>query len=245
MPKTSAKRAPKGSQLDTRKVAVEAGDAEDDSATRLPRAEQAYQHIRQAIQEHRLKPGDRLREAELAEAVGVSRTPLREALARLESDGLIANDPARGLVVTRLDYNMVSELYYMREVLEGTAARLAAQHASDVELTILDQICEQYRRSIGDGAALEMRNRQFHEALYRCAHNRYLLRTLQGLHDALALLGESTLHDKARAESTQAEHEAIIRAIKERNPEAAEQATRAHIRNAQFERVKREFNRVR
>jgi DNA-binding FadR family transcriptional regulator len=81
--------------------------------------------------------------------------------------------------------------------------------------------------------------------LYRCAHNRYLLRTLQGLHDALALLGESTLHDKARAESTQAEHEAIIRAIKERNPEAAEQATRAHIRNAQFERVKREFNRVR
>lgn len=245
MPKTSARRTPKSSPTDTRKPAAEAGDADEDSATRLPRAEQAYQHIRQAIQEHRLKPGDRLREAELAEAVGVSRTPLREALARLESDGLIANDPARGLVVTRLDYNMVSELYYMREVLEGTAARLAAQHASDVELTILDEICEQYRRSIGDGAALELRNRQFHEALYRCAHNRYLVRTLQGLHDALALLGESTLHDKSRAENTQAEHEAIIRAIKERNPEAAEQATRAHIRNAQFERVKREFNRVR
>lgn len=245
MPKTSARRVPKNGQTENRKVAAEAGDVDEDSATRLPRAEQAYQHIRQAIQEHRLKPGDRLREAELAEAVGVSRTPLREALARLESDGLIANDPARGLVVTRLDYNMVSELYYMREVLEGTAARLAAQHASDVELTILDEICEQYRRSIGDGAALELRNRQFHEALYRCAHNRYLVRTLQGLHDALALLGESTLHDKARAENTQAEHEAIIRAIKERNPEAAEQATRAHIRNAQFERVKREFNRVR
>lgn len=245
MTKTAtARRTPKAAAT-RRSAAADTPEADEPDANRLPRAEQAYQHIRQAIQEHRLKPGDRLREAELAEAVGVSRTPLREALARLESDGLIANDPARGLVVTRLDYNMVSELYYMREVLEGTAARLAAQHASDVELTILDQICEQYSRSIGDGAALEMRNRQFHEALYRCAHNRYLLRTLQGLHDALALLGESTLHDRARAESTQAEHEAIIRAIKERNPEAAEQATRAHIRNAQFERVKREFTRMR
>ena len=210
---------------------------------RLPRVEQAYQHIRQAIKEHRLRPGDRLREAELAEAVGVSRTPLREALARLEADGLIANDPARGLVVTQLDYNMVSELYCMREVLEGTAARLAAQHASEVELTILEEICEHYRRALGDGEALEMRNRQFHEALYRCAHNRYLMRTLMSLHDALALLGDTTLHDRARAEKTLAEHEAILRGIKERNPDAAEQATRLHIRNGQLERVKREFNR--
>ncbi|MEN9419681.1 MAG: hypothetical protein RI988_3302 [Pseudomonadota bacterium] len=245
MNKTAARKQAKPTSANGKRSPGEPADLADDPATRLPRAEQAYQEIRRAIQEHRLKPGDRLREAELAEAVGVSRTPLREALARLEADGLIANDPARGLVVTRLDYNMVSELYYMREVLEGTAARLAAQHASDVELTILDEICEQYRRSIGDSAALELRNRQFHEALYRCAHNRYLVRTLQGLHDALALLGESTLHDRARAENTQAEHEAILRAIKERNPEAAEQATRTHIRNAQFERVKREFNRVR
>ncbi len=143
--------------------------------------------------------------------------------------------------MTELDYNMVSELYYMREVLEGTAARLAAQHASEVELTIVDEICDQYGRSLDDGAALSVKNRQFHEALYRCAHNRYLLKTLTLLHDALALLGESMLHDRARAERTLAEHAAIVQAIKDRDPDRAERATRDHIRLAQTERLKRQF----
>lgn len=207
----------------------------------VSRVEQAYEYIRQAIQNHRLKPGDRLREAELAEAIGVSRTPLREALARLESDGLIVNDPARGLAVMQLDYNMVGELYFIREVLEGTAARLAAQHASDVELEIIDEICEQYRRAMGDGPALAMRNRQFHEALYRCAHNRYLVKLLTGLHDALALLGDSMLLDVKRAQQTLQEHAAIVDAIKARDPDGAELATRKHIRTAQVERLKRRF----
>lgn len=212
-------------------------------AERLPRVEQAYNHLKQAIQSYRLKPGDRLREAELAEVIGVSRTPLREALARLESDGMIVNDSTRGLVVMELDYNMVSELYFMREVLEGTAARLAAQHASDVEQTIIDDICEQYRRSIGDGPALDAKNRQFHEALYRCAHNRYLLRTLTVLHDTLALLGDTMLADPERAKRTLQEHEAIALAIKNRDPDAAESAARAHIHHAQLERMKRRFAR--
>ncbi len=216
--------------------------ADPHEETSVSRVEQAYQHIRQAILSHRLKPGDRLREAELAETIGVSRTPLREALARLESDGLIVNDPARGLAVMQLDYNMVGELYLMREVLEGTAARLAAQHASEVELAIIDEICDQYRRAAGDGHALAVRNRQFHEALYRCAHNRYLVKTLNGLHDALALLGESMLHDPKRAEQTLQEHAEIVEAIKARQPEAAELATRKHIRTAQVARLKRRFD---
>lgn len=208
----------------------------------VSRVEHAYEYIRQAILNHRLKPGDRLREADLAETIGVSRTPLREALARLEFDGLIVNDPARGLAVTQLDYNMVGELYFIREVLEGSAARLAAQHASEVEVAIIEEICDQYRRATGDGAALAMRNRQFHEALYRCAHNRYLVRTLDGLHDALALLGESMLLDPKRAEQTLQEHAEIVEAIKARNPDAAELATRKHIRAAQFARLKRRFD---
>lgn len=208
----------------------------------MSRVERAYEHIRQAILSHRLRPGDRLREADLAEEIGLSRTPLREALARLEADGLIVNDPARGLAVMQLDYNMVGELYFIREVLEGTAARLAAQHASEVELTIIDEICDQYRRALGDGAALSMRNRQFHEALYRCAHNRYLVKTLNGLHDALALLGDSMLNDPKRAGQTLQEHAEILEAIKARDPDAAEQATRRHIRTAQVARLKRRFD---
>src|SRR5690606_6215405 len=143
----------------------------------------------------------------------------------------------RGLVVTELDYNMVSELYYMREVLEGTAARLAAQHASEVELTIVDEICDQYARSLDDGNVLAAKNRLFHEALYRCAHNRYLLKTLTLLHDALGLLGQSMLHDRTRAERTLDEHAAIVDAIKARDPDRAERAMRDHIRYAQTARL--------
>jgi DNA-binding GntR family transcriptional regulator len=209
------------------------------ATSELPRGERAYEFIRDAIQQGRLKPGDRLREIELAEQIGLSRTPVREALARLEADGVIANDPVRGLTVTRLDYNMVSELYVMREILEGTAARLAAQHASEVELDILAEICAQYAQCEGDPAALAAKNRQFHDALYRCSHNRYLLKMLSALHDAMALLGDTTLTNLERVEKTLEEHAAIIAAVTERDADRAERVTREHIRSAQKLRLAR------
>ena len=113
------------------------------STDELPRSERAHRYLRDAIRAGRLRPGDRLREVDLAATIGLSRTPVREALARLESEGLVVNDSMRGIVVTELDYSMVAELYVMREVLEGTAARLAAQHASEVELSILEELCDQ------------------------------------------------------------------------------------------------------
>src|SRR5699024_6185320 len=145
-------------------------------------------------------PGDRLREADLATAIQLSRTPIREALARLESNGLIVNDAIRGLVVRELDLSAVNELYFMRETLEGTAAYLAAQHASDVELSILQELCEQYRDAVhddaADGVTINLKKRQFHGMLCQCAHNRYLLDTVNGLHDFLSLLGPTVLSDR-------------------------------------------------
>jgi len=138
----------------------------------LPRGETAYRYIRSAIQGGQFKPGERLREYELAEQIGLSRTPIREALSRLETEGLVSHDATRGVVVAELDYSMVTELYYMREVLEGTAARLVAQHASDVEISILDDLCQQYEAALGDEAALTASNRRFHDTLYRCSHMR-------------------------------------------------------------------------
>jgi DNA-binding GntR family transcriptional regulator len=207
----------------------------------LPRGEAAYRYIRKAIQDGQLKPGERLREIELAKQIGLSRTPIREALSRLEAEGLVAHDPTRGVVVAELDYSMVTELYYMREVLEGTAARLAAQHASDVEISILDDLCEQYEAALNDGAALAMTNRRFHETLYRCSHNRYLLNMVTVLHDALSLLGGTTLGNPERAAETLREHRAVVAAIHARDAEAAEQALRAHIRSAQKVRMQRLF----
>lgn len=207
----------------------------------LPRGEQAYRHVRNAIRQGELKPGDRLREADLAELMGLSRTPVREALARLEAEGLVVHDATRGTLVAELDYSMVTELYFMREVLEGTAARLSAQHASEVEISILEDLCRQYEASVNDQARLDASNRQFHDTLYRCSHNRYLVNMLRVLHDALSLLGSTTLANPERAAQTLREHEAIVAAIRERNPDAAEQALREHIRAAQKVRMKKLF----
>jgi DNA-binding GntR family transcriptional regulator len=207
----------------------------------LPRGEVAYRYIRNAIQTEQFKPGERLREIDLAKLIGLSRTPIREALSWLESEGLVAHDPVRGVVVAELDYSMVTELYYMREVLEGTAARLVAQHASDVEISILDDLCQQYEAALGDQAALTASNRRFHDTLYRCSHNRYLLNMVTVLHDALTLLGGTTLDTPERAAETLREHRAVVTAIRARDAEAAEQALRAHIRAAQKMRMQKLF----
>jgi len=209
----------------------------------LPRSEQAYRYLRNAIRAGDFKPGDRLREADLATAIGLSRTPIREAFARLEANRLVINDPARGLVVTELDFSAVNELYFMREVLEGTAARLAAQHASEVELSILQDLCEQYREiaTSESQAGLSLKNRQFHDMLCQCAHNRYLMDTVNTLHDSLSLLGNSVLTQHDRAHETLQEHEAVIEAICRRDPDAAEAAMRQHIRLAQKARMKQIF----
>jgi DNA-binding GntR family transcriptional regulator len=214
---------------------------DDAEAKVLPRSEYAYRYIREAIRSGRFKSGDRLREVDLATELALSRTPVRQALARLEANGLLVNDPVRGLVVTELDFGAINELYYIREVLEGTAARLAAQHASDVELSILSDLCEQYRAAADDEDLLEVRNRQFHDMLCQCAHNRYLLNTVASLYDSLSLLGGSVLTQSARARETFEEHEAITEAICRRDPDAAEKAIREHIRRSQIARLKRLF----
>jgi DNA-binding GntR family transcriptional regulator len=230
---------PPSTKIPRKKAAAPAAPTPDTDG--LPRGEQVYRHIRSAIQSGELKPGERLREADLAEAVGLSRTPVREALARLQSEGLIMHDATRGIVVSELDYSMVTELYFMREVLEGTAARLTAQHASEVEISILEDLCKQYEAAQGDPAQLAASNNRFHETLYRCSHNRYLVNMLTVLHNALSLLGGTTLTESERVNETLTEHKQVVDAIRNRDADGAEAALRGHIRAAQKTRMKRLF----
>lgn len=201
---------------------------ESGSRRGLSRSDQAYQFIIEGIKSGRLKPGKRLREAELAEQMGLSRTPVREALGRLQVQGLAVNDPHRGLIITEPDYSTTSELYVMREVLEGTAARLAARHASDVEIDFLNEI-NLRDAELTTPEDLAANNRLFHETLYQCAHNRYLLKTLNSLQESMMLLGPTTLAAPGRAEHSRQEHQALIDALRSRDPDAAEAAARAHI----------------
>lgn len=195
-------------------------------------SERAYKHLHKAIQSGTLKPGTRLRELDLTEWLGISRTPIREALKRLESDGLIINEPNQGLVVTKLDLRMISEIYEIREVLEGTAAAYAARQALDGEIAVLRDIVSRELQIKDDAAALVEHNRIFHEALYRSTHNRYLQKFLNTLRESMALWVHATLSIPGRSEEALDQHDAIVTAIERRDVQAAEQAARQHIRDA-------------
>src|SRR5690349_20500781 len=109
------------------------------------RADFVYESLRDAVSEGRIAKGERVREEEIARNLGVSRTPVREALQRLQQRGLLVFGPGRGLVVAELSQQQVIELYSMREILEGSAARFAAQHATEHEIAILYRLQEELK----------------------------------------------------------------------------------------------------
>lgn len=194
--------------------------------------------LRENIRDGRYGPGDRVTELEVAGRLGVSRTPVREAMRRLESEGLLIQLPWRGVVVAELDRAQVLELYAMREVLEGTAARFAAQHADPGELELMRDLLNQ-EEAAGDDAERAARiNRELHAAIYAAARNRYLLSTLSSLGNALALLKGTTFAEPGRTADGLQEHRSIVDAISERNGDIAESAARLHIANARRIRLK-------
>jgi DNA-binding GntR family transcriptional regulator len=201
-------------------------------------AERAYGSLRGAIQEGRIRPGDRLTETEVAGWLRMSRTPVREALRRLQAEGVMLHEPRGGLIVAKLDRQAVMELYTMREVLEGTAAKLCAQHSGDDELLELQELVRLEKELQGNYAALAHHNRRFHEAVYRGAHNRYLQETLHVVYDRIGLLGQNQMFLPDRANASLLEHAELVRTIEKRDLEGAEASARAHVQAAQRERLK-------
>lgn len=204
----------------------------------LPLGEAVYRVLRQALQDGAYQPGDRLREEEIARELNVSRTPVREALGKLQSKRLIEPYGAKGLAVRTLDMREVLELYTLREILEGTAARLAAQHVSASELEALDDLEESLEAHAEDAAEMARLNRLFHDAIVRAARNRYLERALDELQDGIVLLGATTFTVADRPRAAALEHRAMLDAIRERAPESAERLACAHIREALRARLK-------
>ena len=197
------------------------------------RSEFVFASLRDAIWEGRFTRGERIPEEEIARSLGVSRTPVREALQRLQERGMLTVGAGRSLVVAELTKQQVLELYAMREILEGSAARFAAQHANDAEIDILHRLLDELDKHRGNSRLLISLNRRFHGAVCEAAHNRYLIQTLDGMHDALALLHSNTFRVPNRMNESDAEHRRIVLAIEHRDPDAAETAARDHVRQAQ------------
>lgn len=202
----------------------------------------AYSLILEAIDRGDLAPGQRLVETELAERLGVSRTPVREALSRLEAQGVLVRD-GRSLRIATLDHDQLGELYEVRGVVEGLAARLAARHAAPEEIAVLAGMVEADRRIVGDAQALSLANRRFHRQLHRASHNRYLNQMLESMRRSLALISTTTLAAPGRGAEALDEHAAIVDAIARRDGAAAQEAAERHISNAYRTRLTLESGR--
>lgn len=201
-----------------------------------PQGETAYWRLLEEIRLGTLKPGDRLREIELAERFQVSRTPVREAIRRLETDGLVAHQARQGATVRRLSYAETVELYEMRAVLESTAARLAARAASDVELSELETLNAEFAASSDEREAYEL-NRQFHFMLLDAAKNRFLIKASDALRKTMLILGSTTLMEPERVRQAADEHSRLIGFLRARDGAGAENAMRHHIEQAQRVRL--------
>ncbi len=193
-----------------------------------PAPNDAYGLILNAIDTGIYKPGDRLVESELADRFGVSRTPIREALQRLETQSMLTRD-GRSLIVASLNHNQMAELYTVRGALEGLAAELAAQHAAAEEIQVLQDMVDEDRAYLGEPKKLSQANRRFHRQIHLASHNSFLVRQLDLVYRSMALLATTSLAADGRGEVALAEHQSIVDAIRARDGPAASKALREHL----------------
>lgn len=206
--------------------------------TSLALGEASYRALCRALRAGVIKPGDRLREEDVARRLSVSRTPVREALGRLLARRLIEPAGGRGMIVRRLELAEALELYALREILEGAAARLAAQHAASAEIQMMRDHAAAFEAASQSPREMERENRLLHETIFRAARNRYLDAALRDMQDSLALLGPTTFGVAGRPQSAATEHRAMIEAIAARDADTAEAAARAHMRAALTARMR-------
>jgi DNA-binding GntR family transcriptional regulator len=190
-----------------------------------------YEVLRRSILDGELPPGHRLRSDVLANELKVSRTPVREALRKLETEGLV--DASRsGLVVRQSSEEDLVEIFYLREALEGMAARLAAENATRAEIDELHALFEDMEAvaARGDIALVRKLTGEFHLLVCRASHNKRLIQSLQGLLDHVRQAQSSTLYMPGRPADALKEHRALLRAIAKRDPDLAETLARQHRR---------------
>jgi DNA-binding GntR family transcriptional regulator len=203
-------------------------------------AETAYAVLREAIVSNVMKPGSRLRADELAKRLGISKTPVREALRKLQAQDLITVGSGNTLIVKTITEEQLIEIYYTREALEGMAARLAAENAGQIEQAKLRAIFDEIK-SVGSGGNLRRLREltgEFQLAVFRAARNDTIYHLLKHLQEQIRQFSGTTLTQKGRAKEVVAYSKALLGAIEKRDSDSAERIARANRRRTLELRIK-------
>ena len=194
-----------------------------------------FETLREAIINQTLKPGERLMEIQLAEEMGLSRTPVREAIRKLELEGLVVMVPRKGAYVAGISMKDIHEVYELRSALEALAASLAAVRITDEELE------EMERQMVREAKETEENNLQgivsidttFHDLLYQAAHNQRLVQFINILQEQLQRFRAATLSRPGRSKYALEEHKKIVEALANKDAKLAAKLATEHIENAE------------
>jgi DNA-binding GntR family transcriptional regulator len=202
-------------------------------------ADAIYTTLREAILTGLLAPGERLAELELAARFNRSRTPVREALLRLESQHLVERSERGSFVVSGISREEILEVYAVREVIDGLAARLAAEGCPARDLEHLAWINRRLAKAAEqhDYRLMVELNIEFHEAIGRASRNALLIRFMRQIHDWVRRFSDTTLSYRGRAAEALQEHESLLDALKRHDADAAERIARVHMARATQVRI--------
>lgn len=202
----------------------------------LSLADQAYAQLKRMIFDFELMPGDRCSESELAQRLGVSRTPLRQGLQRLEREGFLQVMPKIGWQVAPLDFDVFDELYDLRVLIEGHAAKhLSLAEPREPLRALADVWLVPAAERLPDGAQVGRLDEQFHAQLVMASGNREMARVHREITERIRIIRRLDFTKPARVEATYEEHARILRAITRRRGDEAERLLRAHIEQSKLE----------
>ncbi len=196
------------------------------------RMARAYALLREAVIDGSLSPGEPLYEVHLADSLGMSRTPVREALKVLTREGYLEALPSRGYAVPRRSIDDMREFFELREVLESAATRYAARRATPAEIVQLDRLCVQYEREKNDDKWIQL-GHDFHTLIIRAARNSRLESVLDAL-NAQIVVSRRTVAcaDDVRRRAAVRDHRAIFEAVQARDADRAESLAAEHVRRS-------------
>ncbi len=199
----------------------------------LPLRDVVFQNLRQAILKGELEPGERLMEIHLAKRLGVSRTPIREAIRKLELEGLVDMVPRRGAVVASITRKDMRDVLEVRRTLEMLAVEVACERISQGELEKLRAAGREFERSGGSGDIIRLvqADMAFHEIIYAATGNLRLVNILGNLREQMYRYRMEYLKDTSSYGQLNREHERIYEGIRDKDKETACQAIREHIDN--------------